>query len=93
MKIKLNNTSHPQLIGVFTSFLIIWQIHKLFVVDDCLEKGGVFEYKSGICFLSNDEQYLSSLPDIVLGAYFIIGLVGSFFIAKLIRKFLMNKNQ
>ena len=85
---KVNTSSHPQLIGVFVSFLVIWQIHKFFVVNDCTAQQGSFEYKTGLCLLPDGTQFQTSLPDIVLGSYFIIGLVVSFIVAKLVRKYI-----
>jgi len=82
----MNSTSIPTFIGVFTSLLTIWLLHSFLVVDNCLENGGSFQYKSGKCLLENGQVYDGNFSTILLVVYFFVGFVVSLLVAWLIRK-------
>ncbi len=81
----MNKTSVPTLIGVFCSLLTIWLLHTLFVVNDCLDHSGVYDYKVGKCLLENGQTYEGSFASFALVVYVIVGFVISLTVAKLIR--------
>ncbi len=82
----MNRTSIPTLIGVFTSLLAIWVLHKFLVVDDCLDHGGSFQYNSGKCLLENGQVYDSNLATMAILLYFAVGFIVSILVSSLIRK-------
>ena len=82
----MNRTSIPTLIGVFTSLLVIWALHTLIVVDDCVDNSGFFEYSTGKCLLENGQLYESTLGTMVVALYFIVGFTVSFWVSNFIRK-------
>ena len=82
----MNRTLLPTLIGVFTSLLVIWQLHSYIIVDDCLEHSGSFDYNTGKCLLENGHIYDANLDSIALVLYFVVGFVVSLIVAAGIRK-------
>ncbi len=82
----MNRNSIPTLIGVFTSLLAIWVLHKFLVVDDCLDHGGSFQYNSGKCLLENGQVYDSNLATMAILLYFAVGFIVSILVSSLIRK-------
>lgn len=85
MKIK----SLPLFIGVITSLIIIGILNKLIIENDCVQHGGMMEYKSGKCLLEDGSVFQSSLTEIMLVIYFVIALVVSLWVSKLLRKLSM----
>jgi hypothetical protein len=83
----MNRTSIPTLVGVFTSLLVIWALHTYIVVDDCLDNGGSFQYNTGKCLLENGQLYDSTLENMVVALYCVVGFVVSLLVSSLIRKF------
>lgn len=77
----------PLFIGVFVSFVIIWFLNENIIVDDCLDKGGQFQYDQGKCLLANGDFYASDLALPMMILYSVIGFSVSFFIAKIIKKY------
>jgi hypothetical protein len=82
----MNRNSIPTFIGVFTSLLVIWALHKFLVVDDCLDHGGSFQYDFGKCLLENGQVYDSNLATLVIILYFAVGFIVSIMVSNLIRK-------
>lgn len=76
----------PLFIGVFVSFFIIWLINDSVIVSDCLARGGEFQYNKGHCLLANGDIHISDSVYALMILYCAIGFLGSFFIAKLMRK-------
>ncbi|KGJ93683.1 hypothetical protein [Colwellia psychrerythraea] len=87
----MNRTLLPTLVGVFTSLFVIWLLHTLLVVDDCLDHGGSFDYSSAKCLLEGGDVYTSNIENFVLVLYFVVGFGVSFLVSTLIRKFFKNK--
>ncbi len=88
----MNRTLIPTLAGVFSSLLCIWLLHSFFIVDDCLDQGGSFDYKTSQCLLENGQYYQNSFSAIALIVYVIVGFVFSLIVAKLIRTILDKKS-
>ncbi len=82
----MNRNSIPTLIGVFTSLLAIWALHKFLIVDDCLDHSGSFQYNSGKCLLENGQVYESNLATLAILLYFAVGFIVSILVSSLIRK-------
>ena len=81
----MKHTSIPTLVGAFISLLIIWALHTLLIVDDCVEQGGDFQYNYGTCQLENGQLYQSDLVIMALILYCIIALSVSLLVSKIIR--------
>lgn len=80
----------PLFIGVFISFCLIWFINEAVIVKECLEQGGVFQYNQGKCLLPTGDFFTSELVVPMMVLYSVLGFLVSFFIAKIIRKYLNN---
>jgi len=91
IKIDMNRTLLPTLIGVFTSLFVIWSLHTFLMVDDCLDHSGSFDYSTGKCLLENGQVYESSLETIALVLYFVVGFGVSFIVSTGIRKLFKMK--
>lgn len=81
----------PPFIGVFSSFLILWQLHKFTLVDNCLDHGGSYQYDTGKCLIENNNVLELNLNAPLLIFYFIVGLIVSLVVAALVRKLLKIK--
>ncbi|MBU2924098.1 hypothetical protein Q4530_05350 [Colwellia sp. 1_MG-2023] len=82
----MSKYSIPQFIGVIISFLIIWLINDVILVDGCTEQGGVFSYKTGKCLLANNEVYTADFTNYLMALYFFIGIVVAVTTSRLIKK-------
>ena len=87
----MNRTLLPTLVGVLTSLFVIWLLHTLLVVDDCLDHGGAFDYSTAKCLLESGEVYTPSLENFALVLYFVVGFGVSYLVSTLIRKLLKDK--
>ena len=87
----MNRTLLPTLIGVLASLFVIWSLHTLLVVDDCLDHGGAFDYSTAKCLLESGEVYTPSLENFALVLYFVVGFGVSYLVSTLIRKLLKDK--
>ncbi len=81
----MNRTLIPTLAGVFSSLLCIWLLHSFLIVDDCLDNGGSFDYKTSQCLLENGQLYENTFSSIALIVYVVVGFVASLTVAKLLR--------
>ena len=87
----MNKNLLPPFIGVFVSWLVIWQLHSYILVDNCLDKGGSFEYKTGECLVDNVSNQGTELSSIMLVIYFVAGITVALLVATFVRK-LVTKN-
>ncbi len=87
----MNKNLLPPFIGVFVSWLVIWQLHEFLLVDNCLDKGGSFDYKTGQCLLEGVSSQSPGLSSLVLVLYFVVGIVIALAVATLVRK-VINRN-
>ena len=86
----MNRTLIPTLAGVFSSLLCIWLLHSFFIVDDCLDNGGSFDYKTSQCLLENGQLYENTFTSIALIVYVFVGFVVSLTVAKFLRALLIK---
>lgn len=82
----MNKNILPPFIGVFASWLVIWQLHSYLFVDACLDKGGHFEYSTGQCLLDNGAVQGDVLTAAMLVLYFIVGFIVALCVAMGVRK-------
>ncbi len=87
----MNRTLLPTLVGVLTSLFVIWSLHILLVIDDCLDNGGAYDYASAKCLLENGDHYPSTIENYALALYFVVGFGVSFLVSTLIRKLFKSK--
>jgi hypothetical protein len=86
----MNRTLIPTLAGVFSSLLCIWLLHSFLIVDDCLDNGGSFDYKTSQCLLENGQIYENTFTSIALIVYVVVGFVVSLTVAKFLRALLIK---
>jgi hypothetical protein len=86
----MNRTLIPTLAGVFSSLLCIWLLHSFLIVDDCLDNGGSFDYKTSQCLLENGQLYENTFTSIALIVYVVVGFVVSLTVAKFLRVLLIK---
>jgi uncharacterized membrane protein len=86
----MNRTLIPTLAGVFSSLLCIWLLHSFLIVDDCLDNGGSFDYKTSQCLLENGQLYENTFTSIALIVYVVVGFVVSLTVAKFLRALLIK---
>ncbi|MDX2368707.1 MAG: hypothetical protein QNK36_09940 [Colwellia sp.] len=82
----MNKNSIPLFIGVIFSLIAIWLVNDYLLVDQCLDKGGSFDYSKAECLLENGEVKASELGTYIMAVYFFMGLVISLFVSFSIRK-------
>lgn len=87
----MNRTLIPTLAGVFSSLLCIWLLHSFLIVDDCLDNGGSFDYKTSQCLLENGQLYENTFTSIALIVYVVVGFVVSLTVAKFLRALFIKK--
>ncbi|MGB2742089.1 MAG: hypothetical protein WBC60_16225 [Cognaticolwellia sp.] len=63
----MKKNSIPQFIGVIFSFIAIWLVNDYFLVDQCLDNNGIFNYSKGQCLLENGD-----IESPLLGKYWIV---------------------
>lgn len=84
----MNKGVIAKFIGVFVSLLVIWKINDLLLINPCLEEGGVFIYEKGQCLLEDGSIFTTGFEIPLVFSYVFIGLSVSYFISKLISKFI-----
>jgi hypothetical protein len=82
----MKKNSIPQFIGVIISFVAIWLVNDFFLVDQCLDNGGSFNYSKGECVLVNGEIQASDLGKYLIAIYFFMGLLIALSVSILIQK-------
>ena len=82
----MNKNSLPLFIGVICSFIAIWFVNDYFLVEQCIENGGSFNYSKAECLLENGEIKASEFGKYLIAAYFFMGLLISVFVSFFIRK-------
>ena len=82
----MKKNSIPLFIGVIVSFIAIWLVNDLLLVEKCLDSGGSFNYNKGECLLENGEMKVSELGKYLIAIYFFMGILISLFISFSIRK-------
>ncbi|MBA6348038.1 MULTISPECIES: hypothetical protein [unclassified Colwellia] len=82
----MKKNSIPQFIGVIISFVAIWLVNDFFLVDQCLDNGGSFNYSKGECVLVNGEIQASDLGKYLIAIYFFMGLLIALSVSMLIQK-------
>ena len=82
----MKKNSIPLFIGVIVSFIAIWFVNDLLLVEQCLENNGSFNYNKGECLLENGEVKVSELGNFLIEIYFFMGMLISLSVSFLIRK-------
>jgi hypothetical protein len=82
----MKKNSIPQFIGVFISFVAIWFVNDFFLVSQCVDSGGVFNYSQGECLLSNGDVESPSIGKYLIAVYFFMGLLIAMLVSFYIRK-------
>lgn len=82
----MNIRTIPLFIGVICSFIAIWLVNDYFLVEQCLENGGSFDYRKAECLLANNEVRASELSSYFIAIYFFMGLLISLVVSFSIRK-------
>jgi len=73
-------------IGVMMSFIAIWLVNDSLLVEQCLDKGGSFNYRKGACLLENGNMQFSTLSDYLIAIYFFMGISIALTVSFTIRK-------
>jgi len=81
----MNKQNISLFIGVATSVFVILVLNKFLVVDDCLDRGGSFDYQLGQCVLSNGEIHITSYANYVISLYFIFAIAVAFSVSRLVK--------
>tara|TARA_B100000809_G_C14868947_1_gene434820 strand:- start:338 stop:601 length:264 start_codon:yes stop_codon:yes gene_type:complete len=76
----------PPFIGVFSSFIALWQLHKFILVDNCLDHGGSYQYATAECLIENSNFLAFNLTVPLVIFYFFVGLIISLVVAFLVSK-------
>jgi len=82
----MNKNSIPLFIGVISSFIAIWFVNDYFLVNQCTENGGSFDYSKAECLLENGDVITTELGKYFIAAYFFMGLIISVLVSFFIRK-------
>lgn len=88
----MNRNFLPAFAGVIASVVVILLINNFTVVDDCIQHGGHFDYKTAKCLLASGEVHVASFTHYLVAAYFILGIAIAFAISRLIKRFLVNQD-
>lgn len=88
----MNKNFLPAFAGVITSVIVILLINNFTVVDDCIEHGGHFDYKTAKCLLASGEVHVASFTHYLVAIYFILGIAIAFGVLRIIKKFLVNQD-
>lgn len=62
-------------LGVVVAILCIYEIHGFMIVDACLDFGGQFIERTGICIDENNQEHIIVFPWAMLAVYIVVGLV------------------
>ena len=82
----MNKTFIPLFAGVICSFIAIWFVNDYFLVDQCTENGGRFDYSKAECLLENGDVITTELGKYFIAVYFFMGLIISVLVSFSIRK-------
>jgi hypothetical protein len=82
----MKKNSIPLFIGVIVSFIAIWFVNDVLLVEQCLDTGGSFNYNKGECLLQNGDVKVSALGNYLIAIYFFMGILISLFVSFSIRK-------
>ena len=82
----MKKNSIPLFIGVIVSFIAIWFVIVLLLVEQCLEINGSFNYNKGECLLENGEVKVSELGKSLFAIYFVMGILIALSVSFSIRK-------
>ncbi|MFT5296758.1 MAG: hypothetical protein ACI9YH_002778 [Colwellia sp.] len=82
----MKKNSIPLFIGVIVSFIAIWFVNDLLLVDPCLDNNGNFNYSKGECLLKNGDVKVSVLGNYLIAIYFFMGMLISLSVSFFIRK-------
>ena len=82
----MKKNSIPQFTGVIASFIVIWLVNDIFLVDSCLDNGGSFLYRTGECLLANGEVTTSTFGSYLIALYFVLALSIAYGVSSIIRK-------
>lgn len=82
----MKKNSIPLYIGVISSLIAIWLVNDYFLVDQCLDNGGSFNYRKAECLLENGEVKVSELGNYFMAVYFFMGVLISLIVSFSIRK-------
>jgi hypothetical protein len=82
----MKKNSIPLFIGVIVSFIAIWFVNDLLLVEQCLDNNGSFNYNKGECLLENGEVKVSALGNCLIALYFFMGMLISLSVSFSIRK-------
>jgi hypothetical protein len=82
----MKKNSIPLFIGVIVSFIAIWFVNDLLLVEQCINNNGNFNYNKGECLLPNGEAKTSELGNYLIAIYFFMGILISLSVSFSIRK-------
>ena len=82
----MKKNSIPQFVGVITSFIAIWLVNDVFMVGNCLDIAGTFNYRTGECLLVNGDVQTSPFGKSLILIYFFMGLLIALAVSFLVRK-------
>jgi hypothetical protein len=82
----MKKNSIPLFIGVIVSFIAIWFVNDLLLVEKCIESKGSFNYNKGECLLENGDVKVSALGNYIIALYFFMGMLISLSVSFFIRK-------
>lgn len=82
----MKKNSIPLFIGVTVSFLAIWFVNDYFLVEQCLNDGGKFNFSKGECLLANGEVEAPLVGKYLIAIYFFMGILISLLVSFTIRK-------
>lgn len=82
----MKKNSIPLYIGVISSLIAIWLVNDYFLVDQCLDNGGSFNYRKAECLLEDGEVKVSELGKFFMAVYFFMGVLISLIVSFSIRK-------
>lgn len=84
----MNKSAISKFIGVFCSLMVIWKVNDTMLIKPCLEEGGVFIYEKGQCLLEDGTIFTKGFEMPLVFSYVIIGFGVSYFVSKLISKYI-----
>ena len=82
----MKKNSIPLFIGVIVSFIAIWFVNDLLLVEQCLDSNGSFNYNKGECLLPNGGVKTPVLGNYLIAIYFFMGILISLSVSFFIRK-------
>lgn len=79
------------IVSIGLGLISIYAAHSFLVVDTCLDMGGAFDEKTGVCLDSNYHELHMVFSGVLLSIYFVIGLIVSLMSAFIITKIRASK--